>query len=284
MENIFEIKFSFEQNVKDNVILKFSNKQGGAYNVFSYHWQCFVWAAVVGFIHNERRPLQSPIADRPFSLNTMCNGGGEKDAEALLCMCIAKVGSLDIMKEPTKAIDLINEYANGGFYYIMKMMQDQSITNGMGQTRNIYEMNMIINWLKCHMRKLIFFVVFFMGFGTSSIWMSALFLDIDCKDIVVGILTISIAAVYTSAERILTFMMTKRIENNEDIVELIAVSVPIIISCIVIGLLEKCIVASAILASITYLLYCRLWWYQNRDNKTFDNSSNALGGGIEQFK
>lgn len=40
MENIFEIKFSFEQNVKDNVILKFSNKQGGAYNVFSYHWQC----------------------------------------------------------------------------------------------------------------------------------------------------------------------------------------------------------------------------------------------------
>ncbi len=59
MENIFEIKFSFEQNVKDNVILKFSNKQGGAYNVFSYHWQCFVWAAVVGFIHNERRPLDT---------------------------------------------------------------------------------------------------------------------------------------------------------------------------------------------------------------------------------
>ena len=107
MENIFEIKFSFEQYVKDNVILKFSNKQGGAYNVFSYHWQCFVWAAVVGFMHDERRPLQSPIADRPFSLNTMCNGGGERDVEALLCMCIAKAGSLDIMKEPAKAIDLI---------------------------------------------------------------------------------------------------------------------------------------------------------------------------------
>lgn len=28
MENIFEIRFSFEQYVKDNVILKFSNKQG----------------------------------------------------------------------------------------------------------------------------------------------------------------------------------------------------------------------------------------------------------------
>ena len=90
------------------------------YNNVETHWKYNRWY---------KRPLQSPIADRPFSLNTMCNGGGEKDAEALLCMCIAKAGSLDIMKEPTKAIDLINEYANGGFYYIIKMMQDQLITN-----------------------------------------------------------------------------------------------------------------------------------------------------------
>ena len=62
MENIFEIKFSFEQKVKDNVILKFSNKQGGAYNVFSYHWQCFVWAAVVGFIHNVHIPADTRSA------------------------------------------------------------------------------------------------------------------------------------------------------------------------------------------------------------------------------
>ena len=71
----------------------------------------------------------SHIPEHHYGLNTMCNGGGEKDAEALLCMCIAKAGSLDIMKEPTKAIDLINKYANGGFYCIMKMMQDQSIAN-----------------------------------------------------------------------------------------------------------------------------------------------------------
>lgn len=43
MNDIFSIqklKFSFEQEMKDEVILKFSNKQGGDYNVFSYHWQC----------------------------------------------------------------------------------------------------------------------------------------------------------------------------------------------------------------------------------------------------
>ena len=90
-------------------------------------------------------------------------------------------------------------------------------------------------WLKDNKRKIVFFIIFFLGFGTSSIWMSALFLDIDIKDIIVGILTISIAAVYTSAERILTLIRKRKIEDNEDLIELIAVSSPLIISCLVIG-------------------------------------------------
>ena len=35
MEDIFDIKFTFEQKAREEVILKFSNKQGGLYNVFS---------------------------------------------------------------------------------------------------------------------------------------------------------------------------------------------------------------------------------------------------------
>ena len=124
MDNIFELRFSFEQKTKDEVIYKFSNKQGGDFNVFSYHWQCFVWAAIIGFLRNERRPLTPPIADKPFSLNTMMNNHGEKDAQALICLAIAKAGSLDIMKNPQDAINLINEYANGGFYHIMKLMEN----------------------------------------------------------------------------------------------------------------------------------------------------------------
>lgn len=124
MDNIFELRFSFEQKTKDEVIYKFSNKQGGDFNVFSYHWQCFVWAAIIGFLRNERRPLTPPIADKPFSLNTMMNNHGEKDAQALICLTIAKAGSLDIMKNPVDAINLINEYANGGFYHIMKLMEN----------------------------------------------------------------------------------------------------------------------------------------------------------------
>lgn len=124
MDNIFDLKFSFEQKTKDEVIYKFSNKQGGDFNVFSFHWQCFVWAAIIGFLRNERRPLTPPIADKPFSLNTMMNNHGEKDAQALICLAIAKAGSLDIMKNPSDAINLINEYANGGFYHIMRLMEN----------------------------------------------------------------------------------------------------------------------------------------------------------------
>ena len=124
MNNIFDIKFTFEQKVKDEIIVKFSNKQGGDYNVFSYHWQCFAWAAVIGFFYERRLALQTPLADKPFSLNTMRNNDGEKVAQALLCMCIAKTGTLDILKEPDKAISLINEYANGGFHYIQNLINN----------------------------------------------------------------------------------------------------------------------------------------------------------------
>lgn len=146
------------------------------------------------------------------------------------------------------------------------------------------KLDIIKLWLNDNKRKIVFFIIFFLGFGTSSIWMSALFLDIDIKDIIVGILTISIAAVYTSAERILTLIRKRKIEDNEDLIELIAVSIPLIISCLVIGLIEKCIILSAIISFISYVLYCRLWWYQNRDNKTLDGNMNPLAGSAEQFK
>ncbi len=124
MDNIFDIKFSFEKKIREEVIVQFSNKQGGDYNVFAYYWQCFAWAAVIGFLRDERRPLGAPLADKSFSLSTMKNNDGEKVAQALICLAIARAGTLDIMKNPNDAINLINEYANGGFYHIMKLMEN----------------------------------------------------------------------------------------------------------------------------------------------------------------
>jgi hypothetical protein len=97
MDTIFTTKFTYEKKTKESVVLKFSNKQGGDYFVFNYYWQSFAWAAIIGFIHDLRRPLQSPMADRDFSFNTMRNGGGEKIVEALICLCIASsVSTLEI--------------------------------------------------------------------------------------------------------------------------------------------------------------------------------------------
>ena len=128
MVDLYDIqntKFSFEQEMKDEVILKFSNKQGGDYNVFAYHWQCFAWATIIGFLKDERLPLESKLADKTFSLNTMNNNDGEKVAHAIICMAIAKSGDLNILKKPSEFISLINEYANGGLHYIHRLIQTQ---------------------------------------------------------------------------------------------------------------------------------------------------------------
>ena len=129
MESIFEIKFSYEREMKDKVIAAFSTKQGGNYSVFTYYWQCFAWAATIGYLKCEPMPLTGALADRPFNLNTMINNHGDKDAKALLCMCIAKVGTLDILKDPEAAINQINEYANAGFHYILNMMEETPVNN-----------------------------------------------------------------------------------------------------------------------------------------------------------
>lgn len=133
MAELFDIlntKFSFEQEMKDEVILKFSNKQGGDFNVFSYHWQCFAWAVIVGFIKDQRLPISSKLADKTFSLNTMSNNDGEKVAHAIICMAIAKAGDLNIIKNPDEFITIINEHANGGFHYICNEIKEQgSLSN-----------------------------------------------------------------------------------------------------------------------------------------------------------
>lgn len=135
MEDIFEIKFPIEIEMKEKVILRFSNKQGGAFNIFSYYWQCFVWAATIGFLRNDRKTLQ-PGTERIFSLNTMRGNGGDKDAQALICMCIARTGSIDIMKDPQEAIQVISEYANGGFYHILQLMENgENSFNDMEQVK-----------------------------------------------------------------------------------------------------------------------------------------------------
>ena len=147
----------------------------------------------------------------------------------------------------------------------------------MGKIANIKQ------WIKTNNRKLVFFIIFFFIFGTSSLWMSLIYLNIKIEDIIIGLLTISIAGVYSPAERALALMRTRKIEDNEDLIVLIAIAAPIIISALVIGFIDKCLWLSGFISIITYYLYCRLWWYQNRDNENLGGNFNPLAGNTEQF-
>lgn len=121
MDEIFDIRFSYEAYIRDNVVIKYATKQGGIYGAFAYYWQCFAWAAFIGFVRDIRKPLSSKLADKSFSLKTMKENGGDTVVQALICAVIAKEGTVEILKRPSDFISIINEYANGGFYYIHEL-------------------------------------------------------------------------------------------------------------------------------------------------------------------
>ncbi len=121
MEEIYNIKFSYEKKIREGIMTSLSNVQGGKFYVFASLWECFAWAAIIGFIHDKKKPLGA-LSDKPFNLHTMKNNGGEKIANALVCLCITKAKSLEILKQPEAVIAMINEYANGGFYYIQSLI------------------------------------------------------------------------------------------------------------------------------------------------------------------
>ncbi len=121
MEEIYNIKFSYEKKIREGIMTSLSNVQGGKFYVFASLWECFAWAAIIGFMHGKRKPLGA-LSDKPFNLHTMKNNGGEKIANALVCLCITKAKSLEILKQPEAVVAMINEYANGGFYYIQSLI------------------------------------------------------------------------------------------------------------------------------------------------------------------
>ena len=141
-----------------------------------------------------------------------------------------------------------------------------------------------MGWIKSHKRKLMFFILFFIICGSSSIWMSFLFLEeIGCKDVAIGLITISIASVCASAERILEKIDKKSEarDDNDDFYGIAWLVVPLLASIIVIGMLKRSEITALIISILVYFLYCWLWWYQNRNRSIFNNQTSSLGGEIK---
>ena len=112
--------------------------------------------------------------------------------------------------------------------------------------------------------------------------MSILFLDIGCKDVAIGLITIAIASVCASAERILEMIDNKSEtrDDNDDFYGIAWLVVPLLASIIVVGILKRSEIAALIISILVYFLYCWLWWYQNRNRNNFKNPTSPLGGDI----
>ena len=90
--------------------------------------------------------------------------------------------------------------------------------------------------------------------------MSILFLDIGCKDVAIGLITIAIASVCASAERILEMIDNKSEtrDDNDDFYGIAWLVVPLLASIIVVGILKRSEIAALIIflsLSLTYLSF-----------------------------
>ena len=116
--------------------------------------------------------------------------------------------------------------------------------------------------------------------GTSSIWLSALFDNLDWKAASVGFITIVISSLApTCAEKILSLIGSNK--KFEVFVNYVIPIVSFVLCFVVISLINN---DNKLGALISYACYPFVWWYQNLDNKILDESANALGGGLSQFK
>lgn len=119
------IKPRFETRYRERVIDRYATVRGNVSDrpAFSQLWQCFAWAAVLGFIHDRRRPLEAPTGDA-FAFSTI-RDNGPLVFKALLCAALAKADAgIEVLRDPKEVIKLIEEYANGGFDVITELLDD----------------------------------------------------------------------------------------------------------------------------------------------------------------
>lgn len=133
-----------------------------------------------------------------------------------------------------------------------------------------------MNWTK-----LIFFGVFYIGIGTIGITIPMGLNGPVIEDIAIGLVTIVIStAGYASTEKILMLQS----EKCTKLEILLNMALPFIF------FLSTVFVAISIsnghknlplsIGITTYVISCAFWWYQNRDNKNFEDYTGPLGGKI----
>ncbi len=125
LSDIAVLKPRYEARYRKDIIDRYAEVRGSVSNrpIFSQLWQCYAWAAVLGFTNDRRRSLDAPTGDA-FAFSTV-RDNGPLVHKALICAAIAKseIG-IDVLRDPREVIRIIEEYANGGFDLISEILDE----------------------------------------------------------------------------------------------------------------------------------------------------------------
>ncbi|MCK9412358.1 MAG: hypothetical protein M0Q53_08675 [Prolixibacteraceae bacterium] len=89
---------------------------------FGMLWEAFAWAAILGFYHDKRKPLQGEPS-KAFKYSTIARNGPDI-LDSLILFVVAKEG-YGILKDSGKVNKVIEEYANGGFEIIFTILKEK---------------------------------------------------------------------------------------------------------------------------------------------------------------
>jgi len=127
IENIKAIRPRIEEHYNE----KFTNRYATARRInqlrsFSYQWQPYAWAAIIGFINDRRRKVEPPTTTFG-EFGIIAGGKGSPEVfKSLILLVIANEPNWDnLILNPKDYLKVIDEYANGGFDYLTEVLDEK---------------------------------------------------------------------------------------------------------------------------------------------------------------
>jgi len=134
VEEITGLAPKFLESNRSTILEKFARKMVQAKShikYFSQLWDAYAWATIIGFINNKRLRLapvdkNDSIKSDAFKYSVILNNG-EDIAYALILAAISKSEKgYKILESSSEIIQIISEYANGGFQIINEKIAEDS--------------------------------------------------------------------------------------------------------------------------------------------------------------
>lgn len=130
IDEIVTLSPKIRKEYRKSIIEKLSRKQaeeGGDRKFFNQYWQPYAWAAIMGFRNDRPVPITDKTENDVFRFGAM-NNQAPDILKALVIMAIGKLdddieNNSEFLKNASKIVSIIDEYANGGFELINRKLK-----------------------------------------------------------------------------------------------------------------------------------------------------------------